>query len=455
MRFTDRTARLSGRVYLDANANGRRDPGELPFPRPLVVQQTGNGMPTTADPATGYYAHFTDSGRYTLTLPNPPPHYTLTQGAAGHVVTAVLGVADTTLHFGLAPLANRQDLRVSLTAFRPARVGVPAYYRARLENMGTTAVLAGQVRVTLDPAATLVGTSPAAPPPVGRILTWPFTALAPFATRDFDLTLTLPISVPPGTNLLFVADAQATAGVELTPANNTDSLRQTVVGSFDPNDITVNYSTLTPAQIAAQVPLDYVVRFENMGTDTAFSVVITDSLPAGLLQLPTIAMVSQSHSLQWNLSDSGLLTMRFPGIQLPQRAIDSVRSQGFVRFRIVPRPTLTTGTRIENRAHIYFDFNQPVTTNDAVTLVQRPNGLVAAQPAAAAWHLYPNPATGRVTLEAAPGATATLLDVTGRVVRRARFTDSALTLDGLAPGLYVVRVTAPDGVATSRRLVVR
>ena len=58
-------------------------------------------------------------------------------------------------------------------------------------------------------------------------------------------------------------------------------------------------------------------------------------------------------------------------------------------------------------------------------------------------------------MEAAPGTTATLLDVAGRTVLRAAPADKPLLLDGVAPGLYVVRVAAPDGTVRSRRLVVR
>ncbi len=453
-RVSPRSNELTGRIFLDTDADGQLDAGEVGFPRFLPMQMIpGSDYQPRAG---GWYSVFAGFGVYNYGIGQRPAHYTLTTPGRYAGTINSFGNVVTGRNFGFAAIANQPDLRVTFTAYTPARRGIPIRYQARVENVGTTTVPAGgTLVVTADARATIVGTVPATTP-VGRTLTWTLPALAPFAVRTYDITLNLPLNVPLGaavTTLAAVAAPAPTLDVE--PNNNQDTLRQVVVGSYDPNDISVNHTLLTAGQIAAAVPLDYVVNFENMGTDTAFAVVITDSLPAGLLQLATIEVLSQSHNVRWSVSGPGLLTVSFPGIRLPHRAVDAVRAQGFVRFRIVPRTTLTPGTLIPNRAHIFFDFNSAVTTNDVLTLVQRPTGLAAQGAIGASMRLYPNPAQGRVTLEAAPGATATLLDVTGRVVRRAVLTDAPLTLDGLAPGLYVVRVAAPGGVETSRRLVVQ
>ena len=66
--------------------------------------------------------------------------------------------------------------------------------------------------------------------------------------------------------------------------------------------------------------------------------------------------------------------------------------------------------------------------------------------------VWPNPATGTVTVRAAQAGTVQLLDAVGREVRATRAAagqDVRWELAGLPPGLYVVRA----GAAT-RRLVV-
>lgn len=461
LKINSHVNRLTGTVYLDANANNQRDAGEDAFPSPMGVMEMRQQQVATTAP-DGRFTAYADQGAYDLRLPQVPRHYQLSQGNAGHQGSfAGYGRTDTARHFGLAPIPGQLDVRVSLTPYSPARRGIPTRYRARVENLGTT-VASGLVTVDLDPAVAFVGAVPTAQVQAHQ-LRWSFSGLAPFASRDFDLTVNVPLNVTVGTTLTFMAEGVPSPGVDVTPADNVDTVQMVVVGSFDPNDLSVNYATLTAAQIAAGEPLDYVVNFQNMGTDTAFSVVIQDSLPAGLLQLGTVELISQSHNVQWMLSGPGLLTLRFPGIKLPHQAVDAVRSQGFVRFRLVPRTTLTAGTLIPNRAHIVFDFNPPVPTNQATTLVQSVAGL-PHEPGATALSVYPNPATDQVTIGVSLPVTTTvsvrLLNALGREVRAQQVPAPAgllqvpLEVRGLAPGVYLVTLTVPDGTRTTRRLVI-
>ena len=80
---------------------------------------------------------------------------------------------------------------------------------------------------------------------------------------------------------------------------------------------------------------------------------------------------------------------------------------------------------------------------------------LAVRPSAAPWlpDIWPNPAHGQVSIAVPAGTTApvwaTLLDATGRVVLaetrlRAGVGTATLPLAGVQPGLYVVRLRAPD-----------
>ena len=87
------------------------------------------------------------------------------------------------------------------------------------------------------------------------------------------------------------------------------------------------------------------------------------------------------------------------------------------------------------------------------------SGLAARSSAAAALALlvYPNPATGTATVETATPTRLALLDLLGRTVQQpaARGTRHQLNLDGLAPGIYLVRATDASGTSAVRRLQVR
>ncbi len=453
----DPGAQVTGTAYLDQNANGARDAGEPAFPRPVVVQDAAAGTVATSGP-DGLYQAVVPIGNYTLAA-DAPTHYTVSAPATNQRTgnIAVLGQVDTGRDFGLAPVANRPDVRVTFTPVGRVRPGFANRYRARVENLGTTPV-SGVLRVTLDAATPYTGAQPAPATQAGAVATWNFTNLAPFGILNYDIAATVLLNVALGT--ILNSSATVAVAADIDPTNNADSVQQTVTGSWDPNDLAVNYTSLTPAQIAANTPLDYTVRFQNMGTDTAFTVVITDTLPAHLLRIGTLQLLSSSHNCWWQVLDNNRLVIRFENINLRAQSQSSLGSMGFARFRVLPGAGLQAGATIPNTAHIFFDFNAPVTTNEVSTLVQSPNGLVAEAAAdAAMWSLYPNPVSRadlvRLTTDAP--ATVAVVDALGRTVATAAIAPDAPNLDvrGLAPGLYVVRLTQPDGTATSRQLVVR
>jgi hypothetical protein len=86
--------------------------------------------------------------------------------------------------------------------------------------------------------------------------------------------------------------------------------------------------------------------------------------------------------------------------------------------------------------------------------------VLTSTPAAAATlplQLYPNPATTTVTIEAARPVRFTVLDVTGRVLRKQTQTQRThtLSLTGLAPGVYLMRCETEGGEQAVKRLVVQ
>ncbi|MBD2723478.1 T9SS type A sorting domain-containing protein [Hymenobacter sp. BT189] len=452
-------SRLSGTLYIDQNNNGVRDAGEIPFPYPQIITDLTQATSFSSEPGTGQYSFYGLPGTaYAVTVPAPHPYYTLHAPTLLAGTFPALGQAVTGQDFGLVPNDNQLDVRVTLTPYGPVRPGFTTRYRLTLENIGTT-VASGTASVTLDSRITYVGSAPAGARS-GQVVTWTYTNLAPFARLDYDVTLSLAVNTVLGTQLSSVANAALPGDVD--PSNNTATAAQTVTGSLDPNDITVNYSHLTPAQVAVGLPLDYTIRFQNMGTDTAFTVVISDALDAARLNLGTMELVAQSHNCLWSLTNRGLLTVRFLNIKLPHRNQDVIRSQGFVRFRVRPRATLAVGDVVPNEADIFFDFNAPVRTNTATTTVMLASAAVARHDAAA-WNAYPNPATDAVTISAdlATGGRVRLdlLDALGRTVRQQTLTApagalrQALDLRGLAPGLYVLRLTPPSGPASTQQLV--
>jgi hypothetical protein len=457
---------LRGQVYLDQNGNGQQDATEGVFPRQLngVLTQGSSAIYSPVDSYGGLQV-YASPGAYTLNIPSLPTHYTLTQPTIG-AYTGTFSGSNQLLSgqsFGIAPVANQSDVRVTLTPYATSRPGFTNRYRLTVENAGTTTVPGGSATLALDSHFTYVSSTPSATR-TGTTLTWTYGSLAPFGRADYDVLLSLPTNAVLGTALSSTASAPLTGDVE--PTDNTSTLAQTIVGSYDPNSMEVNYERITPTQVAAQQWLEYTIHFQNLGTASAINIILSDTLDFQKLNPASIQWITQSHNCSWSLSsigpNTGLLTVRFLGINLPERNVDVIRSQGFVRFRVRARPTLAVGEVIPNHAGIVFDYNEAVITNVATTTVFVTTAALGRHDAPA-WTAYPNPATDVVTLSAdlvaAGPVRVELLDVLGRPVRQQRFTapagplHQALNLQGLAAGVYVLRLTPPTGPATSRQVV--
>jgi uncharacterized repeat protein (TIGR01451 family) len=147
-----------------------------------------------------------------------------------------------------------------------------------------------------------------------------------------------------------------------------------VRGSFDPNDKTeIHAGTLTTTQYAGGEYLEYKIRFQNTGTDTAFFVTVKDTLQNSL-DLATLEIVSASHPFTFRLNGN-IATWDFKHIKLPDSTTDEVGSHGFILFKVKPKTGLLVGNVFTNNAAIYFDFNLPVITNQDQTVLGSNNGI--------------------------------------------------------------------------------
>ena len=145
-----------------------------------------------------------------------------------------------------------------------------------------------------------------------------------------------------------------------------------LVNSYDPN-----IKTVIPVgigdnhEIDKSWKLDYTIEFQNTGNDTAFLVVVKDTL-SEQLDITTLRVGGASHSFSWALNPERELVFTFDNIQLLDSTSNEPESHGFVNFSISPRVDLLPGERIENRVGIYFDFNDPVITNTVFNTIRKP-----------------------------------------------------------------------------------
>lgn len=105
--------------------------------------------------------------------------------------------------------------------------------------------------------------------------------------------------------------------------------------------------------------IDYTVRFQNTGTDTAFTVVIRDEIDADL-DLLSLEILGASHPFTPSFGNGRELVFTSPNINLPDSTTDLPGSQGFISFRLEPEDAIVVGDVLENTAGIYFDLDPTI-----------------------------------------------------------------------------------------------
>lgn len=251
---------------------------------------------------------------------------------------------------------------------------------------------------------------------------------------------------------------------EFVDTDGADRDCQANIGAFDPNDkqaVPVGYAD--QHLIERNIPLTYTIRFQNTGTDTAFNVVVRDTL-SSFLNAPSIRSISASHAFKWQLTGNGVLEFRFDDILLPDSTTNLEGSQGFVKFTIDQQPDLPLETLIENSAAIYFDFNAPVITNTVWHRIgtQFVPGLDTWEPArpGVLLRVFPNPVSDMAWIDLSgwtggSDLTLRLFNAQGQLVRTISGDSLGFVLQrgDLTSGIYTFVVETPGGLVGRGKLV--
>jgi uncharacterized repeat protein (TIGR01451 family) len=146
-----------------------------------------------------------------------------------------------------------------------------------------------------------------------------------------------------------------------------DTFSQTVVCAYDPNDKLAQPNGIDSLGFIHPNTeyIDYTIRFQNTGTDTAFNINILDQLDSNLVW-NSLTPLASSHNYDISLSQTGEAQFYFQNIMLPDSNVNFLGSQGYITYRMGLKPNLPLGTRIYNTASIYFDANPAIITNTEI-----------------------------------------------------------------------------------------
>jgi hypothetical protein len=235
------------------------------------------------------------------------------------------------------------------------------------------------------------------------------------------------------------------------------------VGSFDPNDkqaFPVGFSS--NHYLHSNTDIEYMIRFQNTGTDTAFTVKVLDKLSSHLAPA-TVRVLATSHPVEFSTLESGELQFLFSNIQLPDSNVNLAASNGFLKFRVAQKLDNPEGTLIENKAAIYFDFNDPVITNTTFHTINDhflTVGIDDPLTAAKGLKVFPNPTADAATFkfeQTVVNGRFELKNQMGQSIRNERFSGDQYLFEraGLPSGVYFFSVSAENGAVFTGKILVK
>jgi len=420
-----------------------------------------NGVINTVVSPSGFYSFYNQNSSNTYDLsysvnPNYTSMYAVNPSAYTNVAL-VAGSGTQTYNFPVTILQNYADLSVALV---PVNQPIPGFIwtnKVILTNNGNQ-IANGTITFTKDPNVVISNVYQSGTVVTTNGFTYPFSNLGIFETRTFFVSMQVP--APPTVN----SGDLLTNSVTIEPfsdevaENNSNSLTQEVVNSYDPNDKVESHGDkILHSTFTSNDYLYYTIRFENNGTASAQNILVTDVLDSRLDE-NTLIMVDASHFYTLERI-GGTLNWRFNAINLPVSVPDTTIGKGQFTFKIKPKPGYAIGDIIPNNASIYFDFNAPIITNTFTTEFVAPlSNYVFSNNN---FTIYPNPSKGIVNIQLSSKSDTLyaieIVDVLGKKVlsQKGNATQQqTIEVNAIQSGIYFVEITTDSNAKATKKLII-
>lgn len=442
---------MTGRAYYDVNGDSTFSAGDFPLAWQQIEKQP-YGQITYTD-SNGYYIFGDTAGTYQLSYIS---NGTFTPVKVNSDYTVYLsGGNQSGLDFALRADSMYHNISAYTYITWPRCNTLQPYFTV-VTNNGTY-IDSGEVTFTFD--SVLTPASWAAGGVVnGKTITYTFAGLLPYETRSYRTDFQIPgagDTLLRQTTAVIVDNTGAILDTDVSAGN--DAIRC----SFDPNDKQVTPIGVGPGNVVPMnTELRYLIRFQNTGNDTAYNVMITDTIDSGL-DLSTVYVIATSHPA-WFLKDgANILKIFFDNIYLPDSTTNEEASHGYVLFRAFGNPLNTDPTEVANKAAIFFDLNPPIVTNSVFNTFS--NNIVGIDENSTYTQdgitLMPNPADQSTILIVENAGDQqyqlTIHDISGRVVMPvSTFNGNSTEIrrNGLQTGMYIITI---EGVDSGRKHVTR
>ncbi len=433
---------ITGNITYDSNNNGC-DAIDIAQPNIRININDGTNQGAAFTNNTGNYSFYTQAGSFNLSpsLENPtffnfsPP-------------TATIPFADNnnntaTQNFCISANGVHNDLEIVIAPITTARPGFDATYKIVYKNIGNQ-TLSGNITFTYnDSVLDFVSSTLIPDAQTTGLLNWNYSNLLPFENRSFNVVLNVN---SPAVNIGDILNYQATITPVIGDENSGDNLftfNQTVVGSFDPNDITcIEGNVVAPSEIGNY--LHYIINFENTGTFQAENIVVKTTVDATDFDINSLQMLNTSHNAYVKITGN-IVEFIFENIAL------ETGGHGNVLLKVRSKNNLVTGDIVSKRADIFFDYNAPIDTGMYSTTFQSLNNPSFSIDNSIA--IYPNPASDIVNINCNNLIKSVqLYDVQGRILQT-QITDNIQTSINIldkSKGIYFLKITTENGAKVEK-----
>ncbi len=431
---------ISGAIKFDANNNGC-DASDLPQPNIRININDGTAAGATFTNNQGTYNFYTQTGSFNLTPDTENPTWFTISPATATIPFADNNNNTTTQNFCIAANGTHTDVEVVIEPSTNARPGFDAVYKIVYKNKGNQAVSGNvifnyndafldDVSVTVIPNSQSTG-----------VMNWSYTNLLPFENRSFYVTLH--VNAPTDTPAVNIGDvlnfnvAILNNGDE-NPSDNTFTYNQTVVGSFDPNNITCLEGDIAPISNIGSY-LHYGVNFENTGTYPAENIVVKVVIDITKYDVNSLQMLNTSNPAYTKITENAIEFI-FQNIMLESGG------HGNVLFKIKTKNNLVNGDMVSKNADIFFDYNVPINTGMANTTFQLlNNGLFVIDDSIV---VSPNPSSSNININSNFNIKSIqVYDIQGRLLETKLVEDvtTTINLSDKTNGIYFLKITTDTG----------
>ncbi len=440
---------FGGTAIYDANVDGC-DSLDNPFVNLKIVVDDYNAY--TFTDSAGQYSKFCNKISYDI---NPSYHVDYFNFEPNFVTLDFEGFGKyKNIDFCVSPKGNFNDLTLALIPNRDPNPNFISNYQIQYRNDGTT-TLSGEVSLIYDTdrikfISAIPDTSSSAsinPSPDLDTLIWVFEDLKPFESQIINIKMSVTNTNMIGDSIKTLARIES-GTMDETPENNKFELNEMVKDAFDSNDKTISEGSLLPIDKIGDY-VHYLIRFENTGTANANFIVLRDFIDEDLFDLTSVVPVASSHNYELKLNEEKIMQVYFKNINLPFN--ESEENKGYFLFKIKSNKGLKGGDKLLNTANIYFDYNEPIITNESESMFKIV--LSTEQNKSTKRKLYPNPASQYFLFDTKNVVKAEIINNTG-IVRPLRLDSSYIELNNIPNGNYYVKLYFRDGTTSFQHLII-